>query len=292
MNDLILKRKKLDLILKKNNSLAVAFSGGVDSTFLLAAAKKVFSNSGRLIAVTAASSLHPRDDINSAALFARENNIPHLIVHSREMASDEFIQNSPDRCYICKKLIFKQIYAAAETKGIFTVAHGVNTDDGNDYRPGIKAAEEMNVLAPLAEAGLTKNDIRQLSKEMGLATWNKPSSGCLATRIPYGELITPAKLIRVEAAEKVLRDLNFTHFRVRNYGETAKIEVRSEDIEKLLKPSVRGHIVNEFKKIGFLYVTMDLEDFASGRLNRSVLVQHSGKKGRSEALCKVNKCIK
>lgn len=281
MNDLFSRQQKLELILKKNDSLAVAFSGGADSTFLLATAKKVFSNSGRLIAITAASPLHSRDDIDSAALFAKESNIRHFIVPTREMASADFVQNSSDRCYICKKIIFQQIFEIAEKNGIFTVAHGVNTDDGNDYRPGIKAAEEMNVRAPLAESGLTKNDIRQLSKEMGLATWDKPSSGCLATRIPYGELITPAKLIRIEAAEKVLSDLDFTHFRVRNYGETAKIEVRPEDIEKLLKPSVRGHVTDEFKKIGFLYVTMDLEGFVSGRLNRSVSVEHSGNQGRS-----------
>ncbi len=271
MSDLILKRKKLDLILKKNNSMAVAFSGGVDSTFLLATAKKVFSDKDRLLAISAASPVHCQHDIESAALFAKENNIRHLIVPTREMASDQFIQNSSDRCYICKRIIFQQIFETARNNGIQAVTHGVNADDAGDYRPGLKAAQEMNVLAPLAEAGLTKNDIRQLSKEMGLATWDKPSSGCLATRIPYGEPITPAKLIRVEAAEKVLLDLDFTHFRVRNYGETAKIEVPAEDIEKLLKPSVRSHIVNEFKKIGFLYVTMDLEGFASGRLNRSIL---------------------
>jgi len=277
MNDLLSKQKALELCLKKNDTIAVAFSGGVDSTFLLAAAKKIFHDKDRLLAITAVSPIHPPNDIRGAVLFARENNIRHLIVQTPEMESAAFLKNPPDRCYVCKKIIFEKIFEAAEKNGIHAVAHGVNVDDGKDYRPGLKAAEEMNVLAPLLEAGLTKEDIRQLSKEMGLLTWDKPSSGCLATRIPYGDPITPQKLKMVEASEKVLADLGFRSCRVRNYGETAKIEVPADDIAKLLKPSTRNHIIDALKKTGFLYITIDLEGYQSGRLNRSVSVDQSGR---------------
>ncbi len=270
MNNLILKKKNLESGLRKLDSLAVAFSGGVDSTFLLAVASKIFQDKGQFVAITAQSPVHPQKDVSIAELFAKEYNINHLIIHSGEMDSFAFTANSPDRCYVCKKIIFGQITKSAAELGIYHIAHGVNVDDQSDYRPGMKAAREMNILSPLLDAGLTKNDIRQLSKEMGLTTWDKPASGCLATRIPYGETIDLKKLNMVETSETVLSDLGFKNCRVRHYGELAKIEVLSDHIDRLLISSVRNQIINQFKKIGFLYITLDLEGHQSGRLNRSV----------------------
>jgi len=273
MNDLFLKKKILESRLSKLDSLAVAFSGGVDSTLLLAVAANIFQAKGKndqLIAITADSPVHPRQDIRIAESFAKDNHIHHMIVKTDEMNSPEFMSNSPDRCYVCKKLIFGSIIKIASDQCINHVAHGVNVDDRGDYRPGMKAAMEMNILSPLLDAGLTKNDIRQLSKQMGLPTWDKPASGCLATRIPYGETIDLKKLRMVELSENVLTDLGVKACRVRNYGELAKIEVLPDELENLLKPSVRNQIIKAFKTIGFLYVSVDLEGYQSGRLNRSV----------------------
>jgi uncharacterized protein len=280
MNDLVVKSRRLADIIKEYDSLAVAFSGGADSTFLLAFASKVFQSENidaRLLAVTAVSQIYPEKDVQAAALFAKENGICHQVIHTQEMASSEFLKNSRLRCYVCKKIIFARMREVAEKFGIGAVAHGVNADDTKDFRPGLKAAREMDISAPLAEAGLTKNEIRMLAREMGLAVWDKPASGCLATRIPYDQSITSSKLRQIAAAEQVLADLGVQSCRVRHYGETAKIEVPDQDMEKIIQPTVRTHIVEKFRKIGFLYISMDLEGFASGRLNRSVLVQHSGK---------------
>ncbi len=274
MNDLNLKKKNLEAGLRKLDSMAVAFSGGVDSTFLLAMAAEIFMGNRKnkkLVAITAESPVHSRKDIRDAESFAKDNHIHHMIVSTDEMNSAEFISNEPNRCYVCKKIIFGNIVKIAAERGINNVAHGVNVDDQGDYRPGMKAAREMNILSPLLDAGLTKKDIRQLSKEMGLPTWDKPASGCLATRFPYGESINLKKLEMIENAEIILSDMDFRICRVRYYNELAKIEVAPDDIEKLLNLSVRNQIVNQFKKAGFLYITLDLEGYQSGRLNRSIM---------------------
>lgn len=268
--------KTLESGLGKLDSLAVAFSGGVDSTFLLAVAAEIFQGndkngkSDKLLAITAKSPVHPQKDVSDAELFAKEHTIHHRIVSTDEMNSIEFTSNPPDRCYVCKKIIFGKITKTASECGINHVAHGVNVDDQGDYRPGMKAALEMNILSPLLDAGLTKNDIRQLSKQMGLPTWDKPASGCLATRIPYGHAIDLNMLNRVELSENKLADLGFKNCRVRNYGELAKIEVPPDEIEAVLSQPIRQRIVEALKEIGFLYVSIDLEGYKSGRLNRSV----------------------
>ncbi len=252
--------------------MAVALSGGVDSTFLLSEAHGLDEANNQIIAVTADSPLHLRREVDFAKRFCIEQKIRHVIVSTSEMQFPEFLSNPPNRCYLCKSRIFSSLFNAARQHGIAHVAHGVNMDDLAEYRPGLKAAEEMGVLSPLAEAGLTKSEIRWLSKQKGLSNWCQPSSGCLATRIPYGHLITLEKLHRIESAEHVLANLGFLICRVRCHEDLAKIEVPSEDFEKIMAPSMRAMVVAEFKKIGFRYISLDMESFTSGRLDRVLIM--------------------
>jgi len=268
--DLFQKRKTLVSILKKYDRLMIAFSGGVDSTLLLAMADEIFKDNSRLVAITATSPIHKKSEKIVAEAFAEERGIKHLIVESEEMDSMDFYNNPGNRCYVCKKIIFSKILDVAEKMGIDNVAHAANLDDYSDYRPGLKAAVEMGILSPLVDAKMTKRDIRKLAREMHLTSWNKPSSGCLATRIPYGEKITVDNLNMVSSAETILSNLGVEECRVRFHGELAKIEVNGRDIEKLMDKNVRSHIVSEFKKLGFLYVAIDMEEYRSGRLNRSL----------------------
>lgn len=223
-----------------------------------------------MIAVTAVSPLQPANEVHAAIRLARSLGADHYTVHTREMEDAGFTANCRNRCYICKKIIFTGLLALAAEHGIRTVAHAANMDDLADYRPGMKAAVELGIVSPLIDAGLDKAEIRELSRQMGLSTWDKPSAACLASRIPYGRPITGDALAMVEAAENVLSALGFSGFRVRHYGETAKIEIRPADFARLLKPDRRLSIISEFRKIGFLYVTLDLEGFQTGRLNRSI----------------------
>lgn len=264
------KRQALENWLKQIGSLAVAFSGGADSTFLLAVAADVISDKDKLVAVTEISPLHSEADIAFARSFAANLNIRHITIDAGMMTDPDFTANPSNRCYLCKRAVFRRIMAAAETFGIRSVAHGVNLDDIGDFRPGMAAAQELNILAPLLHAGFTKQDIRILSRDMGLPTWDKPSSGCLATRIPYGHLIDLQKIKEVAAAEAFLRNLEFSQCRVRHYGELAKIEVSIQDADRLREPGIRHRVVTAFREIGFLYVSLDLEGFGSGRLNRSI----------------------
>ena len=257
----------LNTSLKKYESLVIAFSGGVDSTFLLASARAVLKEN--VVAVTAVSPLQPGREVDQAKRVARELGVKHLTVNTPELSDPDFCANPTNRCYICKKIIFSAVRRIAADRHCRHMAHGVNTDDLVDFRPGLAAAREMGVLSPLADAGLTKADIREQSRIMGLPTWNKPSAACLASRIPYGRPITPKILKMVEAAEAVLADNGFSECRVRHYGETAKIEIPSAHFERLLL-SDRAGIVEALKTIGFVYVTLDMEGFESGRLNRSV----------------------
>lgn len=270
MDALVSKKKTLETLLKKFGRLAVAFSGGVDSTFLLAVAGSVFGDDSRLLAVTVASPLHDEQEIRFAREFTMANHIRHITLTSDAMMTEAFLRNPPDRCYLCKKSVFSMILAAAREAGIGTVAHGENADDRRAYRPGMRAALEMGIAAPLAEAGLTKDDIRELSRQMGLAVWNKPASGCLATRIPYLSPIRLDKLKMVSSAEQVMAGLGFPVCRVRHHDDLAKIEVPDDQLENLLVPSLRRTIIESFKKIGFRYVSLDLEGHQSGRLERSI----------------------
>jgi len=265
------KLKALEGVLRRYDSLAVAFSGGVDSSFLLAMASRAVP--GQVVAVTAESALHPRREKKAAASLAQRLEVEQLIVRSGELNLPEFAANTRQRCYICKKHVLTLIIKAASQMGIAHVAHGANLDDLDDYRPGLKAAEEMGVAAPLVEAGLTKEDIRRFSREMNLAVWNKPSMACLASRIPYGTPITTGALKMVERAEDCLQGFGFAICRVRLYGRTARIEVALHDLGLLLKPDVRQKVVKRFKDIGFSHVAADLEGYISGSMNRDLGLQ-------------------
>jgi uncharacterized protein len=262
------KKQRLVGILETCDALAVAFSGGVDSTFLLAVAKDVLG--GRVLAITATSAIHPLTESRAAAEIAGALGVTHRVVSSREMELPEFVANPSNRCYVCKRHVMADVVRIAAEMGIAHVAHGVNVDDLGDFRPGLKAAEELGLLAPLVAAGLTKADIRALSRRMGLATWNKPSMACLASRIPYGTAITPENLRMVEAAEDFLRGRGFAGCRVRHHGAVARIELARRDIKKALTEPVRTAIVHRMREIGFQYVAVDLEGYVMGSLNRAL----------------------
>lgn len=264
--DLKAKKESLVLILKKYDSLAVAFSGGADSSFLLAVAHEVLGE--KVAAFTAKSPVHPLRETWFAEKFARNRGIKHIIVHPDAMNLPEFTANNRDRCYVCKKNLFPKMIEAASGMGIPVIAHGANTDDLKDFRPGFSAASELGITAPMIDAGLSKQDIRDLSKMMGLETWDKPAMACLATRIPYGAPITIESLKMIEDAENALIDLGFIACRVRHHGNLARIELAKEDFSRVMNQNIRGSIVDKLKKAGYLYVSIDLEGYIQGSMNR------------------------
>jgi len=264
--ELAAKKRRLEELLKSYDGLVVAFSGGVDSSFLLAVAHAVLGD--RVTAVTAESAVHPLRERRAAAQFAQALPVDHIVIESGEMNLPEFLANPDKRCYICKKHVLSQLFVAAAKLGIDHVAHGVNLDDLSDYRPGQLAAKELGVLEPLVAARLTKEDIRRLSKDMGLPTWDKPSMACLASRIPYGTAISVSNLKMVEAAEDFLLELGLKTCRVRHHGSVARLEVAPEDFAMVLNPANRDRIVDRLKTIGFVHVALDLQGYTMGSLNR------------------------
>ena len=264
--ELSAKYDQLRNILEPLPSLAVAFSGGVDSSLLLAAA--VDALGGRVIALTADSPVHPAREIRAAIETGSLLKVRHIVVRTDEMDQSVFRANTPDRCYICKKIIFKRLMAAAAVLGIDHVAHGVNLDDLNDYRPGLRAAAEMQVIAPLVDAGLSKAEIRLLAKSLGLPNWNRPAMACLASRIPYDTALSHSLLARVEATENLLEDLGFRGGRVRCHGDVARIELATgEDMARALSDACRKRLVQGMKSAGFAYVALDMEGYRQGSLN-------------------------
>ena len=248
-------------------SAAVAFSGGVDSTFLLKVAHEELGE--KAVAVTVVSPLIPKKEAQDAANFCKNENIRHFVLELDPLKIPGFKNNPENRCYICKREIFGRIKELAKENSIFTVCEGSNADDTGDYRPGMQAVRELGIKSPLLECGLTKNEIRILSKEMDLPCWNKPSAACLASRFVYGEEITEKKLKMVEKAEDFLREKGFLQQRVRIHGENlARIEVNKEDFEKILK--VKEEISNYFRSLGFVYTTLDLIGFRSGSMNEVI----------------------
>lgn len=267
MDELHLKKKKLEDYLSGLESAAVAFSAGVDSTFLLKEAYDVLGDN--VIAITAKLSAFPDRELNEAETFCKANGIRHITVNIDCMSIDGFRDNPPDRCYHCKRAIFSEMIQEAEKNGIRNIIEGSNVDDTGDYRPGLAAIAELGIKSPLKEAGLYKADIRALSKEIGLATWDKPSLACLATRIPYNEKITEEKLRIIDRAEQKLFDLGFDQVRVRVHGDIARIETDPADFSRILEKDTASTINSFMKGLGFRYAALDLGGYVTGSMNRN-----------------------
>ena len=262
------KYRNLLNTLKGYPSLAVAFSGGVDSTVLLQCAHDVLGD--RVTAFTAKSCSFPERELNEAREFCASKGIRHIILESEELDISGFRDNPKNRCYLCKHELFEKIIAACRPEGLAHVAEGSNTDDDGDYRPGFTAVAELGVLSPLRQAGLCKKEIRLLSRRLGLPTWNKQSFACLSSRFVYGEKITPERLGMIDRAEQLLLDLGFHQVRVRIHGQIARIEVLPDEIAKVAAPEMRGTISDAFRKLGFSFVTLDLNGYQTGSMNRTL----------------------
>jgi len=265
--DLQAKFDSLRSGLRRLGRLAIAYSGGVDSTFLLRVASETLGPEN-VLAITAASPVTPASEMRRAQEMAAQMGVTHLVVQSGEFADAGFRSNPPDRCYICKRIRFEQLIALARERGFEHLADGTNVDDMGDYRPGLKAAEELGVLSPLRDAGMGKADIRAASRLLGLPTADLPSFACLASRVPYGTPLTEAVLARIERGEEMLSQLGLHQYRLRDHGDMARIEVPPEDFALLL--AQRESLVQQLKQLGYHYVTLDLAGYRTGSMNETL----------------------
>ena len=262
------KKRHLESILRDMGSLLVAYSGGVDSAFLAVEAARELGD--RALAVTAVSPAMPEREIKEASELARLWGMRHLVIDTDEMSDANYVANGPRRCYYCKIELYSRLRPIAQAQGIGWIANGANLDDLGDYRPGLKAANEHGVRSPLVEARLYKSEIRDLSQELGLPTWDKPALACLSSRVPYGTPIVLEDLKRIDQAEEFLRSLGLRQVRVRHHDKIARIEVSPEEIGLLAQEQIRQQVVDRFRALGYLYVTLDLAGYRTGSLNEAL----------------------
>lgn len=260
------KIEKLKTILKDMGSVLLAYSGGADSTFLLAVGRDVLGR--KILAVTAKSPAYPDEELAFSRRMAKSLGVKHRIIMTRELSNRKFLANTLDRCYFCKKELFKELTKIARKNRINFVIDATNLSDRDDFRPGNKAKEEFGVRSPLAEAGFSKDDIRRTSRKLGVVTWDKPSLACLASRIPYGRKISSSVLGQIKRGEVLLKGLGFSQVRLRHYNGLCRIEVNKKDIPRLINKA--NQVVDKLKEIGYNYVTVDLEGYRTGSMNLAV----------------------
>lgn len=265
METIDFKLERLHSLLTDMGGVVIGYSGGVDSAMLAAVAKKILGD--RAVCVLASSATYPASEVEDALETAAKLGINVIQIETDELKNEAFAANTPDRCFFCKTELFGKLIAIGQDHGIKWVADGANLDDLDDYRPGSRAAAELGVRSPLREAGLTKNDIREISHRMGLPTWNKPSFACLSSRIPYGTRIEPDILRRLDRAERFMKELGFRQVRVRHHGEIARIEVEPEEIMRVASPEIRRQVTEKFKELEYLYTTLDLGGYRMGSMN-------------------------
>lgn len=265
---LLEKYEKLKEYIASFGSVAIAFSSGVDSTFLLYAAKEALED--KVIAITASSCSFPERELNEAKEYCEKMGIRHYVIESEELKIDGFSQNPKNRCYLCKRELFEKIGKVAKEQGINEIAEGSNIDDNGDYRPGLQAVAELGVKSPLRHIGFTKKEIRALSEYFNIPTWNKQSFACLSSRFPYGDIISEKKLKMVDNAEQLLLDMGFHQLRVRIHGDIARIELIPEEFPKFMEEATRLTVYEKFKEYGFSYVALDVLGYRTGSMNETL----------------------